>query len=361
MSISRQVVAGEAEHCMVCGSGAPAQWIAADASGIGLGGLRCLVPAFLGAFYFLGGFSFARAQGSIDPATFGDLRARAIGPAVMSGRIAAIDAVPGPPLTIYVGAASGGVWKSTDGGVTFRPIFDEYTQSIGAIAVDPSRPNVVWVGTGESWVRNSVSVGTGVYRSTDGGETWEFMGLGDSERIARIVVNPRNSDNVFVCATGHLFDANEERGVYRTTDGGKSWTRVLFVDRDTGCSDLALDPGDPRILYAGMWQFRRRADFFTSGGPGSGLYKSTDGGDTWRKIENGLPSGDKGRIAVALAPSRPSVLYAVVEARHTALYRSDDMGESWREVNASWNVQARPFYFALVVVDPTDFNRVYKP
>lgn len=333
-------------------------------AGSGWGVLRVLwrlIPVFLAAYPLPVEVASVRAQAPVDAATFGDLKARAIGPAVMSGRIAAIDAVPGPPLTIYVGAAGGGVWKSTDGGVTFKPIFDEYSQSIGAIAVDPSRPNTVWVGTGESWVRNSVSVGTGVYRTTDGGETWQFMGLADSERIARIVVNPRNPENVFVCVTGHLFDGNEERGVYRTRDGGKSWTRVLFVNRDTGCSDLTVDPQEPRILYAGMWEFRRRADFFTSGGPGSGLYKSTDGGESWRKIENGLPSGDKGRIAVAVAPSRPSVLYAVVEARRTALYRSDDMGESWREVNASWNVQARPFYFALVVVDPTDFDRVYKP
>lgn len=355
------IPAGGAGHLVACGLVAIPPPIPAGGAGRALRALGCLIPVFLLALASLVGPASAGAQAPIDAATFGDLKARAIGPAVMSGRIAAIDAVPGPPLTIYVGAASGGVWKSTDGGVTFKPVFDEHTQSIGAIAVDPSRPETVWVGTGESWVRNSVSVGTGVYRSTDGGETWQFMGLGDSERIARIVVNPRNSDNVFVCATGHLFDGNEERGVYRTTDGGKSWTRVLFVNRDTGCSDLAVDPQDPRILYAGMWQFRRRADFFTSGGPGSGLYKSTDGGETWRKIENGLPAGEKGRIAVAVAPSRPSVLYAVVEARRTALYRSDDLGESWHERNASGNVQARPFYFALVVVDPTDFQRVYKP
>jgi photosystem II stability/assembly factor-like uncharacterized protein len=301
------------------------------------------------------------AQVRIDPEVLAGLEARAIGPATMSGRIAAIDAVAGPPLTIYVGAASGGVWKSADGGVTFRPVFDEHPQSIGAIAVDPTNSQTVWVGTGESWVRNSVSIGSGVYRTTNGGERWERMGLADSERIARIVVHPRHGDTVFVCATGHLWDGNDERGVYKTTDGGKSWTRALFVNRDTGCSDLAIDPQDPRILYAGMWQFRRRPDFFTSGGPGSGLFKSTDGGETWQALTRGLPDGDKGRVAVAVAPSRPSVVYAVVEAKRTALYRSDDLGERWTEVNASNTVQARPFYFATLTVDATDFNRVYKP
>ena len=303
----------------------------------------------------------AAAQVRIESATFGGLRARAIGPAVMSGRITAIDAVAEDPIIIYVGTAGGGVWKSPDGGITFSPVFDEHTQSIGAVAIDPTDEETVWVGTGESWTRNSVSVGTGVYRTTDGGDSWEFMGLADSERIARIVIDPSNGDHVLVCATGHLWDANEERGVYRTTDGGGNWERVLYVDENTGCSDVAIDPQDPRIVYAGMWQFRRWPWFFESGGPGSGLYKSADGGATWKEIAEGLPEGEKGRIAVAVAPSRPSVVYAVVEAEETALYRSDDTGESWKQVNTSSNVQARPFYFAHIVVDPTDFNRVYKP
>ncbi|GBD32643.1 hypothetical protein HRbin33_01616 [bacterium HR33] len=297
----------------------------------------------------------------LDSDVLGGLVPRAIGPATTSGRISAIDAVPTDPLTIYVGAAGGGVWKSEDGGITFKPIFDDYPQSIGAIAVDPSNPRTVWVGTGESWVRNSVSVGFGVYKSTDGGETWRLAGLERSERIARIVVHPKQSDIVYVCATGPAFSSGGERGVYQTTDGGKTFRRVLFVNDDTGCSDLAIDPQEPRILYAGMWQYRRRADFFTSGGPGSGLYKSTDGGETWRLLTNGLPEGEKGRIAVAVAPSRPSVVYALVEAKTTALYRSEDLGEHFEQVNASNVVQARPFYFALVVVDPTDYNRVYKP
>jgi photosystem II stability/assembly factor-like uncharacterized protein len=301
------------------------------------------------------------AQVRIESATFGGLRARSIGPAVMSGRITAIDAVPDDPVTVYVGSAGGGVWKSEDGGLTFEPIFDDYTMSIGAIRVDPSNPDVVWVGTGESWTRNSVSVGTGVYKSTDGGDSWERMGLEDTERIARIVVDPTDGDRVFVCATGHLWDANEERGVFRTTDGGATWEKVLYIDEDTGCSDLSIDPHAPNVLYAGMWTFRRWPWFFESGGPGSGLYRSLDGGATWQELTNGLPEGEKGRIAVAVAPSQPNVVYALVEAEETALYRSDDMGATWEKVNASMNIQARPFYFAHIVVDPTNADRIYKP
>ena len=305
--------------------------------------------------------SDATTNAKIDSQTFGGLKARAIGPAVTSGRIAAIAATQGDRLTIYVGAAGGGVWKSTNGGLNFDPVFEKNTQSIGAIAIDPSSTNTVWVGTGESWVRNSVSVGTGVYKSTDAGENWQLMGLPESEHISRIVVDPRDGNKVFVCALGHLWNANEERGVFRTTDGGKTWKKVLFVNADTGCADVSADPQDSRILYAGMWQVRRKPWTFSSGGPGSGLYRSMDGGDTWQKMSKGLPEGDLGRIGIAPAPSRPSTVYAVVEAKKTALYRSDDLGESWQEMNSSFNVQGRPFYFATVVVDPKDFKRVYKP
>lgn len=303
----------------------------------------------------------ASAQTQIDVSTFAGLRVRPIGPAVMSGRIAAVDAVAEDPITVYVGSASGGVWKSKDAGISFQPIFDEHTQSIGAIKIDPSSSDIVWVGTGESWTRNSVSVGTGVYKSVDAGDSWQHVGLAESERIARIAIDSRDGSRVFVCATGHLWDGNPERGVYRTQDGGETWERVLFVDENTGCSDIAIDPQDPRIIYAGMWQVRRWPWFFESGGPGSGLYRSTDGGDSWEELSEGLPTGEKGRIAVAVAPSRPNVVYALVEAEETALYRSDDLGESWRRVNTSSNIQARPFYFAHIVVDPIDFERIYKP
>ena len=296
----------------------------------------------------------------LDSSAFGGLRARAIGPAVMGGRIAAVDGTADSPSTIYVGSAGGGVWKSTDNGTSFKPVFDENIQSIGAVAIDKTNPQTVWVGTGESWVRNSVSVGNGVYKTTDGGGSWTNVGLADSEHISRIAVDPKKSDTVYVCATGHAWNSNEERGVFRTTDGGKTWKKVLYVDANTGCGDLALDPQDPTILYAGMWQFRRQPDFFSSGGPGSGLYRSNDGGDTWKKLSEGLPKSHLGRIGLAVAPSRPSTVYAVVESKETALYRSDDLGEHWRQMNNSFNIQVRPFYFAHIAVDPTNHNRVYK-
>lgn len=302
------------------------------------------------------------AETSVTSATFGGLRARSIGPANMSGRVAALDAVATDPLTVFVGAASGGVWKSKDGGLNFEPIFDDHPQSIGAIRIDPSDPKVVWVGTGEPWTRNTVSVGFGIYKTTDGGDTWKHMGLADTERIGTIRIDPTDGDVVYVCATGHLWDANEERGVFKTSDGGETWEKVLYVDQDTGCSDIDIDPQDPRILYAAMWQFRRYPDFFESGGPGSALHKSTDGGENWKKLENGLPTGELGRIAVAVAPSRPSTVYATVEAREDAgLYRSDDVGETWKRVNGARTMVTRPFYFSELVVDPVDYRRVYKP
>ncbi len=298
---------------------------------------------------------------SIDSYTFGALEARHIGPAAMSGRIMAIDAVAADPRIIYVGSASGGVWKSVNGGTTFKPIFDKYTQSIGAVAIDQAHPDTVWVGTGESCVRNSVSIGTGLYRTTDGGESWEEMGLKDSERIARVVVNPANSNHVYVAALGHLWNANTERGFYRTIDGGKSWERTLYVDSTTGCADIAIEPKNSNIIYAAMWEFRRWPYFFSSGGKGSGLYKSTDSGKTWKKLTKGLPTGNLGRIGLAVAPSRPGMVYAVVESEKNGLYRSDDFGETWKQTNTSFNVQARPFYFSHVAVDPVDSFRVYKP
>ncbi|MEO1574226.1 MAG: hypothetical protein AAFU65_04620, partial [Pseudomonadota bacterium] len=303
------------------------------------------------------------AHGAIelDSSTFGGLTARSIGPAVMSGRVAALDAVVGEDgLTIYVGTASGGVWKSNDGGIVYEPVFDDHQQAIGAVRIDPSNPETIWVGTGESWVRNTVSPGDGVYRSTDGGEKWQNMGLENSDHVAELLVHPDNSDVVYVCTLGHLWAAGGDRGVFRTTDGGATWENILHIDDATSCSDLAMTP-DGGTLYAGLWQVRRYPDFFESGGATSGLYRSTDGGDTWQELTEGLPATDMGRISVAVAPSEPTRVYAVVESENTALYRSDDGGESWEAKDDSGNVQMRPFYFGELAVDPTDPDRVYKP
>lgn len=296
----------------------------------------------------------------IDSETLAGLQLRSIGPAAMSGRIAALDAIKGERLTIYVGSAGGGVWKSTDGGTTFDPIFDKYCQSIGAVTIDRARPKTVWVGTGESWTRNSVSVGDGIYKTTDGGDNWQKMGLEESERIARIVIDPEHPDTVYVAATGHLWDSNPQRGVFRTRDGGKTWERVLFVNVDTGCADIAIDPRDPKTLYAAMWQYRRKPWSFSSGGPGSGLYRSRDGGTTWTRLTNGLPTGDLGRIGIAVSPARPSRVYAFVEAKKSSIYRSDDHGDTWIATSSNPGYTTRPFYFAHMIADPLDPNRVYK-
>ena len=306
----------------------------------------------------------ASAQGAIElsSATFGALSARSIGPAVMSGRISALDGVVNAdgPITLYIGTASGGVWKSDDGGIVYRPIFDDHMQSIGAVRVDPSNPETVWVGTGESWVRNTVSPGDGVYRSTDGGEKWQHLGLEDSDHIAELLVHPDDSNTVYVCALGHLWAPGGDRGVFRTTDGGETWENVLKIDDATSCADLAMTP-DAGVLYAGMWQVRRYPDFFESGGETSGLYRSTDGGDTWEELTEGLPETDLGRIAVTVAASDPNIVYATVESENTALYRSEDGGDTWVAKDDSGNIQLRPFYFGELVVDPNDPERVYKP
>jgi photosystem II stability/assembly factor-like uncharacterized protein len=304
-----------------------------------------------------------------DAATVSGLPARNIGSATMSGRIAAVDAVDQDGrITVFVGSASGGVWKSVNGGTTYQPVFDrEDVQSIGAVAIDPSNPKTVWVGTGEAWMRNSVSVGDGVYKSTDNGENWTNVGLKDSEHIAKILVDPNDGNNVVACATGHSWNDSDAGGVYKTADGGKTWKKVLAgANGSSGCSLLAMSRQEPKTMYAAMWDFRREGWTFRSGGPGSGLFKSTDGGDHWSEISDsngkGLPSKPWGRVAVAVAPAKPQVVYANIEAeKGRGLYRSDDGGANWTKLDASNFMVWRPFYFGNLIVDPKDENKIFKP
>ena len=312
---------------------------------------------------------------TFDSAIVSGLAARNIGSAETSGRITAVAGFDQPSgnVTLFVGAAGGGVWKSVDGGTTFRPVFDDQpVQSIGAIAIDPSHPDHVWVGTGEAWTRNTVSIGDGIYRSTDSGETWTNMGLPASERISRILVDPRASDTVLACVPGKLWNDSTDRGLYRTQDGGRTWQLVLRGDNpSTGCADLARDPSNPDILFATMWDFRRMGWTFRSGGvrpgapSGSRVFRSTDGGDTWTEItpqaNPGFPGKPYGRIAIAVAPSDGERIYAAVESADAGLYISDDGGATWRAGDDSRWMVWRPFYFSRLVVDPADPDVVFKP
>lgn len=295
---------------------------------------------------------------------FGDLKARQIGPALMSGRINDLEGHPTNPRIIYAGAAGGGVWKSTNGGASFQPIFDEHAQSIGNIAVDPKDPdNTIWVGTGETWTRNSVSVGDGLYKSTDGGGNWVKMGFENSERISSIEIHPESNSTIYVGVLGALWGDNEERGVYKSTDGGQTWQRLLYINSRTGCGDLIMDPSNPQVLYASMWEFRRSAWGFDSGGGESGLYKSIDGGASWNKIHQGFPQGKLGRIGFAIAPSNSQILYAAIESEEKedkGLYRSDDGGSTWTQLNNDFGLVVRPFYFSRIVIDPRDPDVVVK-
>lgn len=295
---------------------------------------------------------------------FGDLRARHIGPALMSGRVTDMELHPKNERIMYAGTAGGGVLKSYNGGATFTPMFDDYCQSIGCVEIDPSDPdNVVWVGTGETWTRNSVSMGDGLYRTSDGGKTWSKMGFEKSERIAGIQVNPKNPLEVYVAVLGPLWSDSDERGLYKTIDGGKTWNKILFVDKTTGASDLTLDPKDPNIVYVTFWEFRRQPWSFSSGGTKSALYKSMDGGKTFNKIHNGFPSGALGRLAIAVAPSNTNILYTVIESKedkYKGLYRSDDAGANWKQLNNDFGIVVRPFYFSRIEVDPRNPEVVVK-
>src|SRR6266550_3871211 len=289
-----------------------------------------------------------------------NLKFRNLGPSVAGGRVFAVVGVPGDRNVYYVGAAAGGVWKTIDGGDSWEAVFkDQPTASIGAVALAPSNPNVVWVGTGEGNPRNDVVDGRGVFMSPDAGKTWQFMGLGDVGQVSQIVIDPANPDIVFVAALGHVWAPNPERGVYRTADGGKTWQKVLSVNDSTGAAHLVMVPGNPRMLFAGMWQFVRRPWGLVSGGAGSGIYRSKAGGLTWERLNQGLPSGLTGNTAVAVGPTNPSHVYALIETNEGMLWDSKDQGDHWTKVSDFHGLSARPFYFSLMHVSPVDDRKLF--
>ena len=303
----------------------------------------------------------ALAAGAARGGEFDLLKFRSIGPAI-GGRVSRVAGVPGDPLTFYAATSQSGVWKSVDGGHEWKPVFDDQPLlSTGAIAVAPSDPNVIYVGTGEANIRGNVQPGNGIYKSTDAGKSWKHV-LDQEGQIGKIAVHPRNPDVAFAALLGHAFGPNPERGVFRTMDGGRTWTNVLLVDADTGASDVEFDPSNPRILFAGLWQARRYPWGMTSGGPGSGLYRSADGGETWTRLSgHGLPDGIWGKVGVAVAPTDGGRIYALIEAEKGGLFRSDDGGTSWRLANGHNALSQRAWYYSTLTVDPTNPDIVWFP
>ena len=291
-----------------------------------------------------------------------NLKPRNIGPGGMSGRVTSIDAVHDNPEIMYVGTASGGLWKSTSGGIKWAPIFDkQITASVGAVAIQQSNPSVVWVGTGEGNPRNSLNGGYGVFKTLDGGKTWTAMGLEKTRHIHKILIDPTDPNTVYVGAIGAPWGAHEERGVYKTTDGGKNWRRILFSNNTSGVADMVMDPKNPNKIIAALWDHKRDPWFFKSGGAGSGLYMTYDGGENWKKLseKEGLPKGELGRIGLAIAASKTDVIYALIESKKNALYKSTDGGSQWKMVNDKEDIGNRPFYYSDIFVDPQNENRVY--
>ncbi|WP_299123696.1 hypothetical protein [uncultured Tenacibaculum sp.] len=291
-----------------------------------------------------------------------NMKPRSIGPGGMSGRVTAIDVVLSNPDIMYVGTASGGIWKSTSGGIKWQPIFEkELTASIGAIAIQQSNPSVIWAGTGEGNPRNSLNGGYGIYKSLDAGKTWKAMGLEKTRHIHRVIIDPTNPNTVYVAAIGSPWGEHKERGVYKTTDGGKTWKQILYNNTKTGAADLVMDPSNPNKLIAAMWEHKRDPWFFKSGGKGSGLYITHDGGENWKKItdKEGFPKGDLGRIGVAISRSNPNTIYALVEAKKNALYKSEDGGFKWKKINDKKGIGNRPFYYSEIYVDPVNENQLY--
>ncbi|MDH3224532.1 MAG: hypothetical protein OEO23_12515, partial [Gemmatimonadota bacterium] len=298
-----------------------------------------------------------------DPDPFAAMRARSIGPAGMSGRVSDVEVVLSDRSIVYVGGSTGGLFKSDDGGLEWDPVFDDQPAlGIGAVSVFQANPDVVWVGTGEGNPRNSAGVGRGLFKSIDGGSTWRRVGLERSERIHRILTHPTDPNIVYVGAMGPAWSDGDERGVYRTRDGGVTWERVLWRNESTGVAEMVMDPSNPDKIFAAMWDFRREPWFLTSGGPGSGLFVTHDGGDTWKQFteDDGMPPGELGRIGLAISPSNPDVVYALVEAAKSELLRSDDGGTTWQTIDDGPGANPRPFYYSDLRIDPKNENRLYR-
>ena len=314
--------------------------------------------SFLFVLTLLSGISVAQ---SLTMEQINGIKARNIGPAGMSGRVTAIDVVTSKPDIIFIGTASGGVWKSDNGGVSWNPIFDHQDfASIGALTIDQSATDIIWVGTGEGNPRNSQSSGNGIYKSMDGGKTWKHLGLPNSRNIYRILIDPRDSKTVYAGVQGSAWGPSEERGLFKTTDGGKNWKKILYINDRTGVGELIMDPSNPNKLFVSMWQFEREAWFFKSGGSGSGLYVTHDAGENFQLLteKNGIPKGELGRIGLGISPNNPLVVYALVESKHNALYRSEDGGQKFKMV-ADKNIGGRPFYYGEIHIDPENENRIY--
>jgi photosystem II stability/assembly factor-like uncharacterized protein len=303
----------------------------------------------------------AENKGQFNEKLWSGMRWREIGP-FRGGRGVAIEGVSGEPNTYYFGAVAGGVWKTTDGGANWKPMFDKQhsTSSIGALAVAPSDHNTIYAGAGESALRGNITYGDGVYKSVDGGRNWRNVGLKDSRHIGAIIVHPENPDIVFVAALGHAYGPNDERGIFRTTDGGKTWTKVLSKDENTGAIDVVFDPHNPNTLFAALWQVRRQPWFLSSGGEGSGLYRSTDGGNTWQHLQgHGLPEGILGRIGVTVSGADPDRVYAIIEAKEGGIFKSDDGGDNWTKINDDLRFRQRAWYFSKIYADPRAADTLY--
>ncbi|MGH8398153.1 MAG: WD40/YVTN/BNR-like repeat-containing protein, partial [Gammaproteobacteria bacterium] len=318
----------------------------------------CLV--FVASLALLSVAPVLAAKPQSKPDITANFKFRNIGPAVAGGRVSALTGIPGNPNIYYVGAAGGGVWKSTDAGDTWKAVFAHGdSASIGAIAVAPTNPNLIWVGTGEANIRNDTITGAGVYYSPDAGKTWVFKGLKNAGQISAIVVDPKNSNVIFVAAQGDPWGPNPERGVFRTTDGGKTWQKVLYVDDSTGASSIVMQPGNPQVLFAGMWSARRTPWTMINGSATGGVWRSTDGGTTWQKLSEGLPMGDTGRITLAVAPSNPEHVYALIPTTHGTLWSTMDLGDHWSMISDNHALAVRQWYFAGMAVAPDNENKVY--